>query len=76
MDDLNIVEVLDDRNAPVPAGGHGRVVLTNLYNYTLPVLRYELGRLRCARHGKQRNIVFRRSGKIEGGRRCSAYVTQ
>jgi phenylacetate-coenzyme A ligase PaaK-like adenylate-forming protein len=43
MDDLNIVEVLDDRNAPVPAGGHGRVVLTNLYNYTLPVLRYELG---------------------------------
>jgi phenylacetate-CoA ligase len=43
MDDLNIVEMLDDRNQPVPSGGSGRGVLTNLYNYTLPVLRYELG---------------------------------
>ena len=36
MDDLNIVEVLNDRNQPAPSGGHGRVVVTNLYNYTLP----------------------------------------
>jgi len=43
MDDLNIVEVLDDRNEEVPSGGQGRVVLTNLYNHALPVLRYELG---------------------------------
>ena len=43
MDDLNIVEVFDDRNQPAPSGAYGRVVLTNLYNYTLPVLRYELG---------------------------------
>jgi amino acid adenylation domain-containing protein len=43
MDDLNIVEVLDKKDQAVSAGKEGRVVLTNLYNYTLPILRYELG---------------------------------
>jgi phenylacetate-CoA ligase len=43
MDDLNSLEVLDDFNQPVSAGEPGRVVLTNLYNYVLPILRYELG---------------------------------
>lgn len=43
MDDLVIVEVLDEQNRPVQPGEDGRVVLTNLYNYTLPILRYELG---------------------------------
>ena len=43
MDDLNIVEVLDENNQAVGDGQEGRVVLTNLYNYTLPLLRYELG---------------------------------
>ena len=43
MDDLNIVEVLNERDQSVAAEQEGRVVLTNLYNYTLPMLRYELG---------------------------------
>ncbi|HEY7637993.1 MAG TPA: amino acid adenylation domain-containing protein [Gemmatimonadales bacterium] len=42
-DDLNIFEVLDEQNRAVQSGGTGRVVITNLYNYTLPVLRYEMG---------------------------------
>lgn len=42
MEDLNIVEVLTEANQPASPGGEGRVVLTNLYNYTLPILRYEL----------------------------------
>ena len=43
MDDLNIVEVLDENDRAVGAEQEGRVVLTNLYNYILPMLRYELG---------------------------------
>ena len=43
MDDLNILEILDEENRPVEPGNEGRVVITNLYNYTLPILRYELG---------------------------------
>jgi len=43
LDDLNIVEVFDEQDQPVGPGKEGRVVITNLYNYTLPILRYELG---------------------------------
>jgi amino acid adenylation domain-containing protein len=43
MDDLNILEVLDEADRPVAAGEQGRVVVTNLFNYTLPIIRYELG---------------------------------
>ena len=41
LDELNIVEVLDTRRRPARSGSEGRVVLTNLYNYTLPIIRYE-----------------------------------
>ena len=43
LDDLNIVEVFDEQDQPVGPGKEGRVVITNLYNCTLPILRYELG---------------------------------
>ena len=43
VDRLNILEVLDERGRPVRPGERGRAVLTNLFNYTLPILRYELG---------------------------------
>ena len=43
FDDLNIVEVLDEDHHPVAPGGSGRVVLTNLYNRGLPIVRYEMG---------------------------------
>jgi amino acid adenylation domain-containing protein len=43
MSDLNILEILDENNRSVKPGEDGRVVITNLYNHTLPILRYELG---------------------------------
>ena len=43
IDDLNVLEILDDNHRPVAPGETGRAVLTNLYNQTLPILRYELG---------------------------------
>ncbi len=43
FDDLNIVEIIADDNVPAPIGKPGRVVVTNLYNLTLPILRYDLG---------------------------------
>lgn len=43
VDDLNILEILGDDDRPAGVGETGRVVVTNLYNYTLPILRYELG---------------------------------
>ncbi len=41
--DLAVLEVCDEHNRPVPDGQPGRkVLLTNLYNYTQPIIRYEI----------------------------------
>jgi len=42
-DELNILEVLDEANCSVAENQQGRAVLTNLYNYAFPLIRYELG---------------------------------
>ena len=42
-EDLAVVEVVDERNQPVPARTHGyKVLVTNLVNRTQPLIRYEL----------------------------------
>ncbi|MGD9364433.1 MAG: SCP2 sterol-binding domain-containing protein [Desulfobacteraceae bacterium] len=41
--DLVIIESVDENNVPVPAGERGaKVLATNLYNYTQPLIRYEI----------------------------------
>jgi phenylacetate-coenzyme A ligase PaaK-like adenylate-forming protein len=42
VEDEHIFEILNDRNEAVSAGEVGRVVLTSLYNRTIPLVRYEL----------------------------------
>lgn len=37
------VEILDDNNQPVPNGTEGKIVVTCLYNYAHPFIRYEVG---------------------------------
>ena len=43
FEDLGIVEIVDDRNCPVPNGmpGH-KILFTNLYQYVQPIIRYEM----------------------------------
>src|SRR5579871_4575852 len=38
-----LVEILDERGLPVAPGETGRVIVTGLYNYATPFIRYELG---------------------------------
>jgi phenylacetate-CoA ligase len=38
-----LLEILDDAGQPVKPGETGRVVLTSLYNYATPFIRYEIG---------------------------------
>lgn len=38
-----IIEILDERNRPLPDGQYGRIIVTVLYNRTLPFIRYETG---------------------------------
>jgi phenylacetate-CoA ligase len=38
-----LVEVVDDDGKPTPAGEEGNVVITDLYNYGMPFVRYAVG---------------------------------
>ena len=38
-----VVEIVDETGQVIPEGREGRVVLTNLYNRTMPFIRYDLG---------------------------------
>lgn len=43
FEDLFLAEVVDDRNRPVAPGETGlKLLLTNLYNFTQPLIRYEV----------------------------------
>jgi phenylacetate-CoA ligase len=37
-----LLEVLDERNRPCPPGAVGRVVVTSLHNFAMPLVRYDL----------------------------------
>ncbi len=45
MDDALIVEVLSEDDRPVAPGETGRLVITPLFNYATPLLRYDIGDL-------------------------------
>ena len=72
-----LVEILDDNGLPAKPGGIGRVVVTSLYNYAMPFIRYDLGdvveagrpdiclrRLPALRRilGRKRNVLTRPDG--------------
>jgi phenylacetate-CoA ligase len=39
----NYIELLDKDNKPVKEGQPGRIIVTNLHNYSMPFIRYEIG---------------------------------
>ena len=73
----NLVEVLRDDNTPCAPGETGRVVVTDLHNFAMPLIRYELGDYAelgepcdCGRglpvirriHGRLRNMMLLPNG--------------
>ena len=43
MDAVTHVEIVDDENKPCPVGKPGRVLLTSMQSYAMPLIRYEIG---------------------------------
>jgi phenylacetate-CoA ligase len=74
-----IVEIINDEGELVPAGEEGKVLVTNLHNYVMPFIRYEIGDIGtisdkvcpCGRglpilttlSGRTTDIIFTKSGK-------------
>jgi phenylacetate-CoA ligase len=48
----NYQEVLDNHDQPVKEGEEGRVIVTNLFNYSMPIIRYEIGDMAILGPGK------------------------
>lgn len=43
FDDYSLIEVVDEKNQPVPDGTPGfKLLITNLFDYTQPLIRYEI----------------------------------
>ncbi len=75
-----VVEILDDNGRPCEAGTTGRVILTPLHNFAMPLFRYEIGDLatvgsepcRCGRElpviahipGRARDLLMLPSGEM------------
>ena len=63
-----LVEIVDDRGRDVAPGERGRVVVTGLYNYAMPFIRYELGDIAVAgtgpcRCGRTLPVITRIDGR-------------
>jgi phenylacetate-CoA ligase len=65
----NYIEIVDDQGNPVPDGVEGNILVTNLNNFAMPLIRYAIGergmlslsnQCTCGRHGQ---ILERLSGR-------------
>jgi phenylacetate-CoA ligase len=69
-----LVEVIDDNGQPVKPGETGRVILTSLYNFATPFIRYEIGDYATSAEASPSGKAFMRLQRIEGRQR-NALVT-
>jgi phenylacetate-CoA ligase len=70
-----MVELIDDNDEPVKPGETGRVILTSLYNFATPFIRYEIGDYATSADGASPSgKAFMRLQRIEGRQR-NALVT-
>lgn len=67
FNDWNIMETVNDRDEPVPTKTYGHAILTNLYNYVLPLIRYRMEDVLCMdRNPVNKKLPFEVIDGIEG----------
>ena len=74
MEDENIIEMLDDDDNDVAPGKVGRVVMTNLYNRAITIVRYDM-RDYVTRGHREENKPFDNILRVEGRVNDSLPVT-
>jgi phenylacetate-CoA ligase len=77
FEDQLVLEVVDEHNRPVPAGAAGhKVLVTNLFNRTLPLIRYELSDLVVVADGPcPCGVAHLRLASINGRREDILHLT-
>ena len=71
-----LVEILDEEDNPVAAGENGRVILTSLYNYATPFIRYEIGDYATVSETKAASGRTLKKLKRVTGRKRNAIITR
>jgi phenylacetate-coenzyme A ligase PaaK-like adenylate-forming protein len=80
LDDLSIIEAVDEQGRPVAPGQRSaKVYLTNLFNHTLPLIRYEItdevtlttGRCAC---GSAHRVIEDPQGRLDDSFRYGSLV--
>ncbi len=62
-----LVEILEmDTDRPAEVGQHGRIVVTDLYNYCMPMIRYDTGDIGQMGHCTKRGMEYPVLNKVEG----------
>jgi len=61
-----LVEILDDDDLPVGPGVIGRVIVTDLFNYGMPLIRYEIGDLAIFSSNTEAGIGLPKLDRIIG----------
>lgn len=62
-----IVEIMDEDGNPVPDGKLGRIVVTDLFNYAMPMIRYDTGDMGAVQtfdiNGRKKKCICQFSGR-------------
>ncbi|MFH1426861.1 MAG: AMP-binding protein [Candidatus Kerfeldbacteria bacterium] len=66
LDDLQKIELLDDKNNEVGTGETGRIVLTNFYNRVMPLIRYEMHDLAVRGSSPTKDSPYSKIRSIQG----------
>lgn len=74
-----IIEIMDDAGLPLPDGTAGRIVVTDLYNFAMPLIRYDTGdigaikvfeingrkkRCICDFAGRRTDVIYNTNGRM------------
>ncbi|MFC1968358.1 phenylacetate--CoA ligase family protein [Chloroflexota bacterium] len=65
-----IVEIVDNQSTPAPVGEEGSILVTNLYNYAMPFIRYDIGDVgamsdQVCSCGRSLPILMKLDGRIQ-----------
>ena len=65
------IEIIDNKNQPLPYGRLGRIIVTSLYNKAHPFIRYDLGDIGCLKKINSKTIILE---KLEGRKEDYVYL--
>ena len=68
-----VIEILDDNDNSLPEGDTGRIVVTDLYNFGMPIIRYDTGDIGSMKTIEKQSGSFKVLNSIEGRRMDAIY---